>query len=281
MLKQERFKNVPTASGGNNEMSVPVMWQADKYQRHPATSPPRLISLQDRIAPSFVLCWKLAGEYFHTLYSHQENDYPSYTHKETAEDSCYNIYTHAQRQYRNLIRLWRLRRGFWLYYAHHKAATYTEHKHRINQDRHLCFEWDSNPRSQCLWQWRQFQEISATLKIFWMFLILCILWRINQLLGNDSVNTFPRELTCAKLRRLLLENGSVNTPKTMRGDRRRCLPWGASRGYITGSSKVAVNCQKLREFNWRRVHLSRVVKDWVEFWGWQSKVIEKKWQERN
>jgi hypothetical protein len=24
-----------------------------------------------------------------------------------------------------------------------------------------------------------------------------------------------------------------------------------------------------------------VVKNWVEFWRWQSKVIEKKWQERN
>jgi hypothetical protein len=24
-----------------------------------------------------------------------------------------------------------------------------------------------------------------------------------------------------------------------------------------------------------------VVKKWVEFWRWQSKVIEKKWQERN
>jgi hypothetical protein len=24
-----------------------------------------------------------------------------------------------------------------------------------------------------------------------------------------------------------------------------------------------------------------VVKNWVEFWRWQSKVIEQKWQERN
>jgi hypothetical protein len=24
-----------------------------------------------------------------------------------------------------------------------------------------------------------------------------------------------------------------------------------------------------------------VVKDWVEFWRWQSKMIEKKWQERD
>jgi hypothetical protein len=26
---------------------------------------------------------------------------------------------------------------------------------------------------------------------------------------------------------------------------------------------------------------SVVVKKWVEFWRWQSKMIEKKWQERN
>jgi hypothetical protein len=26
---------------------------------------------------------------------------------------------------------------------------------------------------------------------------------------------------------------------------------------------------------------SFVVKNWVEFWRWQSKVIEKKWQEKN
>jgi hypothetical protein len=24
----------------------------------------------------------------------------------------------------------------------------------------------------------------------------------------------------------------------------------------------------------------RIVKNWIEFWRWQSKVIEKKWQER-
>jgi hypothetical protein len=38
-----------------------------------------------------------------------------------------------------------------------KAAAYTgQHKHRINADRHPCLEWDSNPRSQCSSQRRQF-----------------------------------------------------------------------------------------------------------------------------
>jgi hypothetical protein len=30
------------------------------------------------------------------------------------------------------------------------------HKHRINADKHLCLEWDSNPRSQCSSEPRQF-----------------------------------------------------------------------------------------------------------------------------
>jgi hypothetical protein len=39
--------------------------------------------------------------------------------------------------------------------ARRKAATYTEqHKHRI--DKYLCLQWDSNPRSQCLSERRQF-----------------------------------------------------------------------------------------------------------------------------
>jgi hypothetical protein len=38
-----------------------------------------------------------------------------------------------------------------------------------------------------------------------------ILWRIDPLLGNDSVNTFPREPTRAKIGCPLLGNGSVST----------------------------------------------------------------------
>jgi hypothetical protein len=80
---------------------------------------------------------------------------------------------------------------------------------------------------------------------------------IDPLLGNDSVNTFPLEPTRATIRRLLLGNGSLNTPKITRDNRRRCFPWGLPRGYITRSSKGAVGCyQKLREFSWWRVRLS-------------------------
>jgi hypothetical protein len=31
-----------------------------------------------------------------------------------------------------------------------------QQKHRINADRHSCFEWDSNPRSQCASGWSLF-----------------------------------------------------------------------------------------------------------------------------
>jgi hypothetical protein len=65
-----------------------------------------------------------------------------------------------------------------------------------------------------------------------------VLWRIGSLLGNDSVNTLPRESTRATIGRLLLDNGSVNTPKTIRDNRRRCFPWGLSRAYIMGNFVV-------------------------------------------
>jgi hypothetical protein len=44
--------------------------------------------------------------------------------------------------------------------------------------------------------------------------ILCSieLWRTNPLLGNDSVNTFPRKRASATIGRLLLDSGSVNKP---------------------------------------------------------------------
>jgi hypothetical protein len=83
-----------------------------------------------------------------------------------------------------------------------------------------------------------------------------ILWRIDPLLGNDSVSTFPRKHTRATIGRTLLGNRSVNTPKVIWDNRRLCFPWGPPRVYITGISKGAVTCQKLRKFSWRRVHLS-------------------------
>jgi hypothetical protein len=46
-------------------------------------------------------------------------------------------------------------------------------------------------------------------------------------------------------RRLLLGNGSVNTPKTIWGNRRQCFRWDPPRGYITTSSKGAVSCREL------------------------------------
>jgi hypothetical protein len=48
-----------------------------------------------------------------------------------------------------------------------------------------------------------------------------------------------------------------------------------------GSSKGEVSCcQKLRERVEKKFE-SVVVKNYVEFWRWQWKIIEKKWQERN
>jgi hypothetical protein len=41
------------------------------------------------------------------------------------------------------------------------------------------------------------------------------------LLGNDSVNTFPQDPKRPTIGRLLVGNGSVNTPKTIRDNRRQ------------------------------------------------------------
>jgi hypothetical protein len=38
---------------------------------------------------------------------------------------------------------------------------------------------------------------------------------------------------------------SVNTPKTIRDNRRSCFPWGSPRDYITGSSKGSSYCREL------------------------------------
>jgi hypothetical protein len=61
--------------------------------------------------------------------------------------------------------------------------------------------------------------------------IRIILWRIGSLLGNDSVNIFPRVPTRA-IGRPLLGNESIKKPKTIRDNRRRCFPWGPPWGYI-------------------------------------------------
>jgi hypothetical protein len=88
-----------------------------------------------------------------------------------------------------------------------------------------------------------------------------ILWRIGPLLGNYSVNTFQRESIRATKGRLLLGNGSVNTPETIRDNKRWCFPWKPPWGNITANSKGVVSCQKLRGFSWKRVHLSQLSKN--------------------
>jgi hypothetical protein len=112
------------------------------------------------------------------------------------------------------------------------------------------------------------------MKINW----ITISWRTNPLLGNDSVKTFPREPTCAKIGRLLLGYGSLHTPKTKRDNRKRCFPWGPSQ------DEWEVPRKQLSEVE--RVQLKKnsfesiVVENLVELQRWQSKVTEKKLQER-
>jgi hypothetical protein len=87
-----------------------------------------------------------------------------------------------------------------------------------------------------------------------------ILWHMDPLLGNKSVNTFPWEPTHATIGHLLLGNESVNTPKIIWDNRRWCILLGSLWGCITRSSKGAVSCcQKLRQFSWGRVHFSQLL----------------------
>jgi hypothetical protein len=67
-----------------------------------------------------------------------------------------------------------------------------------------------------------------------------IVWRVCPLLGNDSVNTCPQYTSLNKREALfyvvraatLLCNGAVNTPKTIRDNRRRYFPWGLCNAVI-------------------------------------------------
>jgi hypothetical protein len=57
--------------------------------------------------------------------------------------------------------------------------------------------------------------------------------------------------------------------------------WSMQSGY-----KERFSCEELVVVRYERVQLKKssfkpVVKNWVKFWRWLSKVIEKKWQERN
>jgi hypothetical protein len=84
------------------------------------------------------------------------------------------------------------------------------------------------------------------------------------LLGDHSVNTFPRKRTRAAIGRPLLGKGiSKQAFSTIE---RLCFLRSPCGGVIKGQ---------------RRSFELVVVENWVEFWRWQSKAIEKKWQEMN
>jgi hypothetical protein len=84
------------------------------------------------------------------------------------------------------------------------------------------------------------------------------MWRVYPLLINDSVNTFPREPTRARIGRLLLDNGSLNTPKTIQDGvfvRLEAISQGSSKGAVSCSWGSC--CLKLRQFSWR-IHLRKL-----------------------
>jgi hypothetical protein len=88
-----------------------------------------------------------------------------------------------------------------------------------------------------------------------------IMWRIDPLLGNDSVNTFPREPTRATVGRLLLGNRSVNKPSQQQKGYVFCMvrTEGQRRSFelVVRSWESSVEEELV------------LVKEWVEFWRWQ------------
>jgi hypothetical protein len=66
-----------------------------------------------------------------------------------------------------------------------------------------------------------------------IMLYYIVLWRVYPLIGNDSVNTFPKEPTRVTTGRLMLGNGEVNTPRQQYS---LCFLRGPWRGVIKGRS---------------------------------------------
>jgi hypothetical protein len=103
------------------------------------------------------------------------------------------------------------------------------------------------------------------------------LWRIDPLLGNDSVNTFPPKANAHNNRCLLLGSGSVNTPETIRDNRRRCFPWGPCKVVINNNSieQHRVSCQELSRVS--RCQPARI-------WAWEQRnwnESSRNWQLQN
>jgi hypothetical protein len=89
--------------------------------------------------------------------------------------------------------------------AHLKATTCTgQHKHRINEGRHSCLGWDSNPRSQCSTKEDSSclrlrghcdRQILSSAHIYFATLIKTTIWQVvtfffNVLYVNDLHNMY-------------------------------------------------------------------------------------------
>jgi hypothetical protein len=96
-----------------------------------------------------------------------------------------------------------------------------------------------------------------------LHLVKKILLHVYPLLCNDSVNKFPQH---TRMRHPLLGNGAINTSPEQQ---KTAFSLGSvPRGYKGYSRSTDGIPNSSRE-------------NWIEFWRWQSKVIKKKWQERN
>jgi hypothetical protein len=72
-----------------------------------------------------------------------------------------------------------------------------QHKHRINSHRHLCLEWDSNPRSQRSIERKQF--VPQTARPLWSVIgyVPITNWPMNWLF--NTMKLLPKILTVAHL----------------------------------------------------------------------------------
>jgi hypothetical protein len=138
--------------------------------------------------------------------------------------------------------------------AYRNTSTFTAQHNATHRKRvHSCTKWASNLRSSI-------QEINNQ-QAFWVILFrwLKILWHVDPLLGNDSVNTFPRQ----RIRKQHLNNFRCYTRRCKYNSRARgVFMWftyihcwatdvfskGPLQDYISGTD---VNQIRMRD-NWER-----------------------------
>jgi hypothetical protein len=98
--------------------------------------------------------------------------------------------------------------------------------------------WSYSPQYRILHShWRKNltpKMFRLSIKYSLLHRLICILWRICPLLGNGSVNTFPKHMLSTIEGHPLLGNGPI---KSIFDNKRPCFPWGPCRGVVSSTEQ--------------------------------------------